>query len=76
MREVTLTVSDAVADALQNDVKREAAGRLLERVVLNRGMTSPLFAALDACGQEAEAAGLTEEDVQAELAAHKRERRR
>jgi len=69
-----LPVDPETACALADRRRREAAGRLLDRLV-RPGADNPLVAVLDATAVEARAGGLGEADVEAELAAYNAERR-
>ena len=72
---VELSVSAETAAVLQNEEHRQVAARIVEEVMRPKEK-DPLMRAMDAMAAEAKAAGLTEEDIEAELAAHKIERRR
>ena len=57
------------------DARRlEAVGRLVDRLV-RPGTDDPLVALFERTAAEARAVGLTEAEIEAELAAHKAERR-
>jgi len=73
--DVTIPVDPAAAVALADARNREAVGRLVSRVLRPRSGPSPLAEAIAALKSEARAAGLTDQDVDAELAAYNAERR-
>lgn len=67
-------VEEATAAALSDARRREAAGRLVDR--LNRpGAGDPLIALFERTAGEAREAGSTAAEVEAELAAYNAERR-
>ena len=71
---VELPVSPETARRLQGAVERARSGQMLDEAWLLRGFEGdPLFHAIREL--KAGAAGLTDEDIDAELAAHKAERR-
>lgn len=73
---VEIPVSPEAASRLQDEVVRQRAGAFLEAVF---GPGDPrrdeLLDLMDAVGRRAEQAGLTEADIEAELAAYNAERR-
>ncbi len=71
---IEIPVEEATAAALSDPRRREAVGRLVDRLV-RPGADDPLIALLERTAAEAQEAGLTEADIEAELAAHKAERR-
>ena len=74
---VAIPVEEETARHLAADVRRaEAVGRLVDRMVRPAGADDPLAAVLEASARAAERAGLTDAEIDAELAAHKAERRR
>jgi hypothetical protein len=73
--DVTIPVDPAVAAALSDDRNRQAVGRLVSRVLSPRAGLSPLAEAIGALKADAREAGLTDEDIDAELAAYNAERR-
>lgn len=73
--DVTIPVDPATAAALADARNREAVGRLVSRVLRPRSGPSPLAEAITALKSEARAAGLTDQDVDAELAAYNAEHR-
>ena len=72
---VTIPVSERAAAALQNPGTRQAIADLIERVFQPVSTSSPLAEAFKALQAEAQAAGLTDADVDAELEAYNSERR-
>ena len=73
--DVTIPVEPEVAAALGDARNREAVGRLISRVLRPRAGPSPLAEAIAELKAEARAAGLTDADIDAELAAYNAERR-
>ena len=73
--DVTIPVEPEVAAALVDTRNREAVGRLISRVLRPRAGPSPLAEAIAELKAEARAAGLTDADIDAELAAYNAERR-
>jgi len=75
--DVTIPVETAVAAALRDDRTRAAVGRLVSRVLQRqrRETLDRLFATMERLGAEAEARGLTDEILAAELDAYNAERR-
>lgn len=71
---VTLEVEPAAAAALGDPRTRARIGRLISRV-LQPAPVEHLIAAMDALAAEAERRGLTDEILEAELAAYNAERR-
>ena len=74
--EVLIPVDTTVAGALADPGKREAIGRLLSQILQPQPGHDPLLAAAQRLSAAAKDRGLTEEALEAELAAHKRERAR
>lgn len=73
---IEIPVERETARRLAGDRRRvEAIGRLVDRAVRPSVGDDPLVALLEATARRAGEAGLTDEDVDAELAAHKAERR-
>ena len=67
---------DAEAAAALSDVRnREAMGRLVSRVLRPRSGPTPLAQAIAEMKADARATGLTDADIDAELAAYNAERR-
>lgn len=74
--EVSIPVEAATAAILADPRNREAAGRLLSRMIGPRSGQAGIAQAIGELKAEARAAGLTDADIDAELAAHKAERQR
>ena len=72
--DVTIPVDPAAAAALTDARNREAVGRLVSRVLRPRSGPSPLAKAIAELKADARAAGLTDADIDAELAAYNAER--
>ncbi len=71
-----IPLSPEAADALRDEpAKLFMVGGLVEDVLRALAPTDPLSAMMEAVGRKAQAAGLTETDVDAELAAWNAERR-
>ncbi|MGA9865204.1 MAG: hypothetical protein WBQ75_02050 [Acetobacteraceae bacterium] len=75
MVDVTIPVEPDIAAALSDPEKREAAGRLLSRVLRPKAGLDPLIQAIARLKAHAHAAGLTDEIIDEELAAYNAERR-
>ena len=73
--EVTIPVEPEAAAALADARNRAAVGRLVSRVLRPRAGPSPLAEAIAELKTEARAAGLTDAEIDAELAAYNAERR-
>jgi hypothetical protein len=73
--DVTIPVAPEAAAALVDSRNREAMGRLISRVLRPHAGPSPLAHAIAELKAEARAAGLTDTDIDAELAAYNAERR-
>jgi len=71
---IEIPVEEATAAALSDVRRREAVGRLVDRLV-RPGADDPLIALLERIATEAREAGLTEAEIDAELAAYNAERR-
>ena len=71
---IEIPVEAATAAALSDTRRREAVGRLVDRLV-RPGTDDPLLTLLERTAAEAREAGLSETDVEAELAAYNAERR-
>ena len=71
---IEIPVEEATAAALSDMRRREAVGRLVDRLV-RPGIDDPLIALLERIAAEAQEAGLVEAEVEAELAAYNMERR-
>ncbi|HJU20253.1 MAG TPA: hypothetical protein VJ770_27690 [Stellaceae bacterium] len=72
---VTIPVEPAAAAALADARNREAIGRLVSRVLRPRSGPNPLAQAIAEMKADARAAGLTDAEIDAELAAYNAERR-
>lgn len=73
---VEIPVDEAAAEALKDADRRARIGRLVSQVArLDQG-PDPLAAVLERTSRAAVAAGLTDEAIDAELAAYNAERRR
>ena len=73
---VEIPVSAETARVLEDVAERARAGRLLDDVLRQRGHgNDALFNAIRELKAEVRAAGLTDEDIDAELAAYNAERR-
>lgn len=73
---VEIPVSAESAQILEDAAERARAGRLLDDVLKARRLTDdPLIHAIREVKAIVQASGLTDEDIDAELAAHKAERR-
>jgi hypothetical protein len=73
--DATIPVEPEVAAALADPRNREAVGRLVSRVLRPRSGPSPLARTIAELNADARAAGLTDADSDAELAAYNAERR-
>jgi len=71
---IEIPVEPATAAALSDARRREAVGRLVDRLV-RPGADDPLIALFERTAAEARQAGLTEAEIEAELAAYNAERR-
>lgn len=71
---IEVPVQAETALALSDPRRLEAVGCLVDRLI-RPGKDDPLIALFQRTSAEAEAAGLTEADIDAELAAYKAERR-
>ncbi|HKM62404.1 MAG TPA: hypothetical protein VJY39_07920 [Acidisphaera sp.] len=72
--DVSIPVDAGVAAALDDPATRTRVGRLVSRM-LRPSSVDRLFAAMDALSAEARRRGLTDEILEAELAAYNAERR-
>jgi hypothetical protein len=72
--DLTIPVEPEAAAALTDTRNLEAAGRLISRVFNPRSGPSTLAQAIAELKQEARQAGLTDADIDAELAAYNAER--
>ncbi len=73
--DVTIPVEPEAAATLADARNRAAVGRLVSRVLRPRSGPSALAQAIAELKAEARAAGLTDEDIDAELVAYNAERR-
>jgi hypothetical protein len=73
--DVTIPVEPEAAAALADTRNREAVGRLISRVFSSRSGPSPLAQAIAALKAEVRQAGLTDAEIDAELAAYNAEHR-
>ena len=73
--EVTIPVEPRVARLLADERNRAFAGRLLADILFPPTGSDPLVQAIAELKAEARAAGLTDEEIDAELAAYNAERR-
>jgi hypothetical protein len=73
--DVTIPVEPEAAAALADIRNREAVGRLVSRVLRRGSGLTPLAQAIAEMKADARAAGLTDADIDAELAAYNAERR-
>src|SRR5580700_4753946 len=73
--DVTIPVDPGAAAALGDARNREAVGRLISRVLRPAAGPTPLTQAIAEMKAEARATGLTDADIDAELAAYNAERR-
>jgi hypothetical protein len=73
--DVTIPVDAEAAAALADARNRDAVGRLVSRVLRPQGGPSPLAQAIAELKAEVRGAGLTDIEIDAELSAHKAERR-
>jgi hypothetical protein len=73
--DVTIPVEPAAAATLADARNREAVGRLISRVLRPRSGPSPLAEAIAEMKADARVAGLTDAEIDAELAAYNAERR-
>jgi hypothetical protein len=73
--DVTIPVEPEAAAALADTRNREAVGRLISRILNPRSGPSPLARAITELKAEVKAAGLTDAEIDAELAAYNAERR-
>jgi len=71
---IEIPVEAATAAALSDARRREAVGRLVDRLV-RPGADDPLLALFERVAAEAHNVGLTAAEIEAELAAYNAERR-
>lgn len=74
MSKIEIPVQEATAAALSDARRREAVGRLVDRLV-RPGADDPLVALFERTAADAKERGLTEAEIDAELAAYNAERR-
>lgn len=74
MTKIEIPVEAATAAALADERRRDAVGRLVDRLV-RPGADDPLIALFERTAADAQNAGLTEAEIEAELAAYNAERR-
>lgn len=72
---VEIPISPEVADLLSDAGRRELIGRMVSRVLRSWQSEDPLAAEIRAAKQEARLNGLTDLDIDAELAAYNAEHR-
>jgi hypothetical protein len=73
--EVLIPVEPEVAAMLDDPRSREEMGRLISRTLRSSAEANPLIEALRAAQADAAASGITEAEIEAELAAYNAERR-
>ena len=73
--EIGIPVDADVAAALADPRRREAVGRVVSRMLRPGAGGDPLVAAIDRLRADAEARGLTDDVLDAELTAYNAERR-
>ncbi len=71
---IEIPVEEATAVALSDTRRREAVGRLVDRLV-RPGADDPLIGLFERTAANAREAGMTEAEIEAELAAYNAERR-
>jgi hypothetical protein len=74
--DVVISVEPEAATALSDTRKREAVGRIVSRILRPNPDHDPLVEAMQRLSADAQAKGLTDETIDAELVAHKAERTR
>lgn len=72
--DITISIDAEAAKALSDPRNREAVGRLVSRALRPHGGPSPLAQAIADMKADARAAGLTDAEIDAELAAYNAER--
>jgi hypothetical protein len=72
---VEIPVDEAAAEVLEDADRRARMGRLVSQIARLQQGPDPLAAVLDRTARAAEQAGLTDEDVDAELSRYNSERR-
>lgn len=71
---IEIPVEAATAAALADDKRRAAVGRLVDRLV-RPGADDPLIVLSERTAEEAQQAGLTEAEIEMDLASYNAERR-
>jgi hypothetical protein len=74
--DVTIPVETEAAAALSDPRKREAVGRLVSRMLRSANGPTPLGQAISDMKAAARAAGLADDEIDAEIAAHNNTERR
>lgn len=74
--DVLIPVDAEVAQALERPEERQAVGRYISHLMKHGGMRGAVAAAITDLKHEAQAKGLTDAEIDQELAAWKAERRR
>lgn len=74
LSKIEIPVEEATAAALSDPRRRKAVGRLVDRLV-RPGADDPLIPLFERTAAQAREAGLTEAEIEAELAAYNAERR-
>ena len=74
--DVEIPVTPETAAALSDPRRAAAIGRMVDRIVHPAEGGDGLIAAFEATRAAARASGLTDDEIDAELAAHRAERRR
>jgi hypothetical protein len=75
--DIGIPLEEAAARVLEQDpLKRQAVGQLISRWLQPDGRGDRLLASMDRLAAEAQAKGLTQDRLDAELAAYNAERRR
>jgi hypothetical protein len=72
---IEINVDEAAADALKDADRRARIGRLVSQVARPYLGPNPLAAVLERTSLAAQGAGLTDQEIDAELAAYNAERR-
>ena len=73
---IQIPVDEAAAEALKDADRRARVGRLVSQVARLYEGPDPLAAVLERTAREAQERGLTDAEIDAELAAYNAERRR
>lgn len=72
---IDIPVDEAAAEVLQDPGRRARVGRLVSQIARLYDGPDPLAAVLERTAQAAQTSGLSDEDIDAELAAYNAERR-